>query len=503
MRDAILIPAAVAALLLPTLARALDPPLPGQVTTHAVACTQPVPDWAEFCRKAGLRVVDHPLGVRPVLATQLEGELFDAHLAAGGGEPSAVPWAGEFWTRAEAERVKATLEAAGAPPCYVVARTREIRSVPQDSRFGLLVVAGPDHEWEIAWEHVYLWDRRTPSSHVWLGGSLAGFDTGFSYPIEPVAIDEEAGLVHYSFHGAFRTKPLDAGDADPRGRPATTPLSDLEEVAALFPDTPAGSLRVLARGDQGMAYVHGEKTLPPGRGLPEGARFEVVRAHLLERSHGEWQAVDELWERGGPEFDPGGPFTLQEFLQVPDLDTMLPDRMLPRLDWPPFVPPADASTCEAFLVSLSPESSQEEHLAARAVLKASAPPEILAAYETLEVGEDTDSVLGAIDVIENHFLAACGDRYRAGLRPAAGDREAAQGFYEALVAGDREAAASIASADVLARFSWSGLKKHESVGAPSLQLEEDGSSFAVLLAPTVVAFCDVRGGAVIDCRFGE
>lgn len=114
---------------------------------------------------------------------------------------------------------------------------------------------------------------------------------------------------------------------------------------------------------------------------------------------------------------------------------------------------------------------------------------------------DTGQALEAVADLQEAIRPRCAERFAADLQPAPDDATALRTLFDAVVAGDRGAAAPIATDDVLAVFEpWSPLDPDAPDG-PSFTV--DGSTGSGVLAPTVTVFCEAEGGVVVRCSFGE
>lgn len=99
-------------------------------------------------------------------------------------------------------------------------------------------------------------------------------------------------------------------------------------------------------------------------------------------------------------------------------------------------------------------------------------------------------VRAAADLLSGRLVPACENTYSSEVSPAATDQEAAQLLVDSLAVGDRDAARTVAWANVIAQFEpWDSLL--ESDGAPSFQIEADLLTF------------DIGEGIAIDCLLGQ
>lgn len=140
-----------------------------------------------------------------------------------------------------------------------------------------------------------------------------------------------------------------------------------------------------------------------------------------------------------------------------------------------------------------------------AELGADAPVGVSDAIDTLQDPDaDIDDIFTAIDSIDGYVKPICRTRWDNDLEPAESNEEAVNLLFESIVAGEEAAVGGIAPDDVIAAFDpWEPLEDDPDTGAPSLSYTVGEDSFNMLLAPTVTVFCEVDGGVITSCAFGE
>jgi hypothetical protein len=177
------------------------------------------------------------------------------------------------------------------------------------------------------------------------------------------------------------------------------------------------------------------------------------------------------------------------------------------------VPPTAAATgdsplCDAYLAFLAAPADQVvvaiDELAGS--LGAGMPAAVVDALVVLgptpPEGATADDFVAALGVVHDEVEPVCATRYRAAVVPAASDDAALTTFADALVSGDRAAAAVVAPADVIALFEpWQPYPADPAVGAPSYTVADD--AVTLVLAATYTASCQASGGVVAACSFGE
>lgn len=159
-----------------------------------------------------------------------------------------------------------------------------------------------------------------------------------------------------------------------------------------------------------------------------------------------------------------------------------------------------AALCDGYLTYVATRNVDD--LAAQ--LGSTAPPEVAAALDLVQ-SDDVRflDLLNAVESLRDYVAPICRSRWDEDLVPAATDQDAVDGFFNALVEGDRSAAANVAPDDVIATFEpWEPIEPDPDLGPASL-LYEGGGDFSMLLGPTLSVFCEVEGAIVTNCLFGE
>ena len=154
--------------------------------------------------------------------------------------------------------------------------------------------------------------------------------------------------------------------------------------------------------------------------------------------------------------------------------------------------------CSAYLESLLPAGFDSGLSTLAEVLGDDAPPGVLDAIDTLQNPDnDIEAFFSARNSIDGYVLPVCNDRFRSGIVPAVDNTAAAETFVDALRTGDRTVAERLAPTNVVVQFDWSGY--------PDLAADvaDDATTMSMILEPTVTVFCQLDGGAVEFCAFGE
>lgn len=154
--------------------------------------------------------------------------------------------------------------------------------------------------------------------------------------------------------------------------------------------------------------------------------------------------------------------------------------------------------CSAYLASITPSTTDQGLADLVAILGTDAPSGIQDALDTLqEPNDDVEAFFTAKNSIDSYVLPICNQQFRRSIVPEADNAAAADAFFAALRDGDRNSAERLAPTNVIAQFDWSGYPEATS------DFEADNSTFNLLLAPTVTVFCQLEGGAIEFCAFGE
>lgn len=103
-------------------------------------------------------------------------------------------------------------------------------------------------------------------------------------------------------------------------------------------------------------------------------------------------------------------------------------------------------------------------------------------------------------VLDSHATDRCAGEWAAGVEGASTIDDAAQRFFEALVAGDRRAAAEVATPNVVARFEpWAAVPPDDEAGTP--RYEVNGATLRVFVAGAVTASCEIDMARLTRCTF--
>jgi hypothetical protein len=157
----------------------------------------------------------------------------------------------------------------------------------------------------------------------------------------------------------------------------------------------------------------------------------------------------------------------------------------------------DATLCDAFLQFRGAQDFETMAPAIATVasqLGESAPNDVIEAMNAFISGDFGDLQIGAaIGSIRGHIMPLCQQRYYAAVTGASSGPIAAQEFFDALVAGDRDVAVSIAQAEVVAQFEpWAGY------GA-SATIDIGEGEFTMQLDEQTAVSCTTVDGVVDRC----
>ncbi len=154
--------------------------------------------------------------------------------------------------------------------------------------------------------------------------------------------------------------------------------------------------------------------------------------------------------------------------------------------------------CSAYLDSISFGTIDQGVAALTELLGPDAPSGVQEALDTLRNPDgDIEGYFAAQNSIDGYVLPICRDRFAAAIVPAADDAAAADQFVAAVRDGDLASAGRLAPTNVIVSFDWNGFPDATS------QFSADNSTVTMLLEPTVTVFCQMAGGAVEACAFGE
>lgn len=154
--------------------------------------------------------------------------------------------------------------------------------------------------------------------------------------------------------------------------------------------------------------------------------------------------------------------------------------------------------CTAYLDSISPSSFDQGLSGLAELLGDDAPSGVLGAIDTLQNPDnDVEAFFQAKNSIDSYVLPICEQRFRSGIIPLADDASAADAFVNAVRDGDRASAEGLAPTNVIVQFDWAGYPQ------TTADFNSDNSTLSLVLEPTVTVFCQLAGGAVEFCAFGE
>ena len=160
---------------------------------------------------------------------------------------------------------------------------------------------------------------------------------------------------------------------------------------------------------------------------------------------------------------------------------------------------ADPRFCDVYLAYLA--DSTGENLAA---LERAAGDDRVSEYTAvIESPPDIDRLLAATLDLDDLARSRCQSEWTAGAQGAGNTPAAAQAFLDAVVAGDRDGARNVASANAIAVFEpWEPVAADPEVGSPAVT-DVGGQSFSLVLGATSVAQCEVETGVVVACQLVE
>jgi hypothetical protein len=122
-------------------------------------------------------------------------------------------------------------------------------------------------------------------------------------------------------------------------------------------------------------------------------------------------------------------------------------------------------------------------------------PEVVEVLSTADYG--SMDVRPQMEILIDFVFSLCEQRYYRDVVGAADDIVAAEEFFAALVAGDRDRAAAVAPDHVLAGFEpWEGYPSQDDI--PSLVVAE--AIFYLQLTPELSLACEASDGIVFRCR---
>lgn len=108
-------------------------------------------------------------------------------------------------------------------------------------------------------------------------------------------------------------------------------------------------------------------------------------------------------------------------------------------------------------------------------------------------------VLAADSDLRTLARERCQAEWVGSVQGAADTAGAAQAFFDAVVAGDRAGARTVAAENAIARFApWAPVEPDPDAGTPTVLTVDEGS-FTMALAADRIAECQVESGVVIAC----
>lgn len=156
------------------------------------------------------------------------------------------------------------------------------------------------------------------------------------------------------------------------------------------------------------------------------------------------------------------------------------------------------TTCAAYIASITPSTYDQGLAELAAILGPDAPSGIQDAFNTLQnPNNDVEAFFAAQNSIDGYVLPICEGRFRSTIVPEADNAIAADAFVSAVRSGDRGGAERLAPTNVVVQFDWAGYPE------TTANFEADNSTLSLVLEPTVTVFCQLDGGAVEFCAFGE
>ncbi len=154
--------------------------------------------------------------------------------------------------------------------------------------------------------------------------------------------------------------------------------------------------------------------------------------------------------------------------------------------------------CSAFLASVTPGTYEQGFAELASILGADAPVGVQEALDTLQdPGDDVEAFFRARNSIDGYVLPICEQRFRSSIVPEADNPTAATAFIDALRNGDRSSAERLAPTNIVVQFDWSGYPEMTANADP------DNATLSMVLEPTVTVFCQLDGGSIEFCAFGE
>lgn len=158
----------------------------------------------------------------------------------------------------------------------------------------------------------------------------------------------------------------------------------------------------------------------------------------------------------------------------------------------------NAVLCDAFLAfrgAQEPDTMQSALATMADELGEEAPDTVAAAIVAFQTADFGDTPVGEwIGYLRDNIIPMCMNRYYEGVVGTADNATTSQQFFDALVAGDRATAATLAQAEVIAQFEpW------EAIPGTSAIEETSSGGFAAQLGFGYGIACVVTDGIVVQC----
>lgn len=152
--------------------------------------------------------------------------------------------------------------------------------------------------------------------------------------------------------------------------------------------------------------------------------------------------------------------------------------------------------CDAYLDYLADSTAANLTV----VEQAADDPRVSEYAEVIESEPDITNLLAATLDLDDLARSRCQPEWTAGAQGAGDTGAAAQAFFDAVVAGDRQGAHNVASANAIAVLEpWDPVEADPEVGSPSLA-DVGGESFSLVLGVADVVQCEVEAGVVVACQ---
>jgi len=158
--------------------------------------------------------------------------------------------------------------------------------------------------------------------------------------------------------------------------------------------------------------------------------------------------------------------------------------------------PGTPHFCDAYLDYLADSTAANLTV----VEQAADDPQVSEYAEVIMSEPDITDLLAATLDLDDLARSRCQPEWTAGAQGAGDTGAAAQAFFDAVVAGDRQGAHNVASANAIAALEpWEPVEADPEVGSPSLA-DVGGESFSLVLGVADVVQCEVEAGVVVACQ---